>query len=129
MSEILKLCGIAVLAVILGAILKHQGSQSAKYVPETAALLILITVILSLGPMIDMLKNTFYSISFSIDLLQVLLKTAAIAIICQFTSDICKEHGENMLSGAVEFAGNASIIVMSVPIIKNLLTEVFSLLK
>ena len=129
MSDILKLCGIAVLAVILGAILKHQASQAAKYVPETAALLILITVIVSLEPLIDMLKSTFNSKAFSLELLPILLKTSAIAIICQFTSDICKEHGENMLSGAVEFAGNASIIIMSVPIIKTLLTDVFSLLK
>ena len=129
LSDILKMCGIAVIAVITGAILKHQGSNLSKYLSETASVIILLTVILSLEPLIDMLKTVFNSKILGIEILPILLKTSVIAIICQFTSDICKEHSENMLSGTVEFAGNAAIILLSLPVLKSLLSEVFSILK
>ena len=127
--DILKICGIATLTVIICVILKHQGSNISKYLSETAAVIIFITVILALEPFINMLKTVFDSKIMEIDMLSLLLKASVIAIICQFTSDICKEHNENILSGAVEFAGNSAIILLSLPVLKNLLTEVFSALE
>lgn len=129
MSDILKICGIATLAVIIGVVLKHQGSNLSKYLSETAAVIIFIAVILTLDPLINMLETVFDSKIIGIEVLPVLLKASVIAIICQFTSDMCKEHNENMLSGAVEFAGNSSIILLSLPILKTLLSEVFSILE
>ena len=128
MYDIIKLCGIAVIAVILGAILKHQGSNLSKYLSETASIIILLAVILSLEPLIEMLKSAFDSKIMGIEVLPILLKASIIALICQFTSDICKEHRENMLSNTVEFAGNAAIIILSLPILKTLLADVFALI-
>ena len=129
MSDVLKICGIAIIAVILGVILKSQGSILSKYTSESASVIILIAVVISLEPFIYLLKTAFEANILSNQILPVILKTAVIAIICQLTSDICREHGENMLMNSVEFAGNASIIIMSLPILKTLLDDVFSLLK
>jgi len=129
LSDILKICGIAVIAVVLGVILRSQGSVLSRYSSESAAVIILSIVVLSLEPLINLLKKAFDGNILNVDLLPIVLKTAAIAIICQITSDICKDHGENTLVNAVEFAGNASIIIMSLPVLKALLSDVFSLLK
>ena len=127
--DIIKICGIAVIAVVLGAILKHQGSNLSKYLSETASIIILLAVVLTLDPLIELLKSAFDSKISGIEMLPILLKASIIALICQFTSDICKEHNENMLSSSVEFAGNAAIIILSLPVLKALLTDVFSLIE
>ena len=127
--DMFKICGIAVIAVVLGAILKHQGSVLSKYLSETVSILILSVIVVSFEPIVNMLETAFVNKIFGIEILPILLKSAVIAVICQFTSDICKEHNEVMLSGTVEFAGNTSIILLSLPILKALLSEVFLIIE
>ena len=129
MSDVMKICGIAVLATILSVVLKNNGQQISKYITLLASIIIITSIIASLVPIIDLLKNTINNGMFSIEVLPIILKAAAIAVICQVVSDICKELGETMLSNAVEFAGNASIVLLSVPIINSLLTDVFKILR
>lgn len=53
------------------------------------------------------------------------MTVVAVAIICQTVCDVCKDNGENTLASVVEFAGNAEIILLSLPIIKKLLDTAF----
>ena len=129
MSDILKICGIAIIATVLSAFLKVNGQQISKYITQISSILIITSVIISLTPIIDLLRKSINNSAFSLDVLPIIVKSAAIAVICQVVSDICKELGETMLSNAVEFAGNASIVLLSVPVINSLLTDVFKLLR
>ncbi len=129
MSDILKICGIAVIATVLSSVLKNNGQQISKYITVVASILIITSIITSLSPIIDLLKKSINTSILSVEILPIIVKSAAIAVICQVVSDICKESGETMLSNAVEFAGNASIILLSVPVITSLLTDVFKILR
>ena len=44
-----------------------------------------------------------------------------IAFIAKITADICKENGENMLKSAVEFAANAQLLLITLPLLKELM--------
>ena len=129
MSDILRICGIAVIATVLSAFLKNNAQQISKYITQIASILIITSIIISLSPIIDLLKRSINNSILSVDVLPIIVKSAAIAVICQVISDICKECGEIMLSNAVEFAGNASIVLLSVPVINSLLTDVFKILR
>ena len=129
MSDILKICGIAVIATVLSAVLKNSGQQISKYITVIASIMIITSIITALSPIIDLLNKSVNSTILAFEILPIIAKSAAIAIICQVVSDICKESGETMISNAVEFAGNASIILLAVPIIDSLLTDVFKILR
>lgn len=129
MADLLKLCGAAILAVILAALLKNRNSAISPYITEITAILIISSVIAALVPLISFIKRLISDGYVSYDVTATLLKGAVIAIVCQTVYDICKENGENMLASAVEFAGNAEIILLSLPLLTSLIKDAFELLK
>ena len=119
MGEIMKICGIALIAAVLGAILKNRGSSIAPYISQITAVVIFITAITALIPLFEFIfglengNNTSY--------ITLLCTAAGISFIARIMGDICKENGENMLKGAVDFAANAEILALSVPLLGELL--------
>lgn len=57
-----------------------------------------------------------------------LLKSLGICFICQFSSDICKDAGQNALSSKVELAGKIMILILALPLIDEVLSTATSLL-
>ena len=49
-----------------------------------------------------------------------LVKALGISLIVQITSDICKDCGEAALGQRIELFGKAEILVLSIPLIKDL---------
>ena len=128
MSDILKLCGASVIAVILSVILKNRSSPLAPFLTEITAVLIISSVISALIPFVSFIKGILSDGGVKYDVLGTLLKTCVITIVCQTVYDICKENGENMLANAVEFAGNVEIMLLSLPLITGLIKDTFSIL-
>lgn len=120
--NIYKICGLALLTVIIVSVLKNQKSPITNYLSEVSAVTILICVLTSISPVISLI-NTLAGKTENPDVIYILLKACAIAVICQIVSDICKENGENTLSSAVDFAANAEIILLSLPIMTTLIND------
>ena len=128
MSDVLKICGASLIAVILSVILKNRGSSIAPYLTEITAILIISSVISALIPFVSFIRNLLSNGALKYDILGTLFKAGAITVICQTVYDLCKDNGENMLANAVELAGNAQIILLSLPLITMLIKDTFSIL-
>lgn len=59
----------------------------------------------------------------------ILIKALGIGLIVQITSDVCKDAGENALGERICLFGKAEILVISLPLIKNLFALCEDLLK
>ncbi len=125
MFSIMKICGAALISVILAQILKNRGSSLSGHLTEITAITILISVIASLSPLISFVRGLITGGDSKTDVITLLMTVVAVAIICQTVCDVCKDNGENTLASVVEFAGNAEIILLSLPIIKKLLDTAF----
>ena len=121
----MKICGAALISVILAQILKNRGSSLSGHLTEITAITILISVIASLSPLISFVRGLITGGDSKTDVITLLMTVVAVAIICQTVCDVCKDNGENTLASVVEFAGNAEIILLSLPIIKKLLDTAF----
>ena len=128
MYSIYKICGAAVIALVLSLFLKNRGSSIAPYLTEITGILIISSVITALLPLISFIKDLISGTGVKYDLFGTLIKAAVVSIICQVVYDICKENGENMLASVIEFAGNAEIILLSLPLITVLLKDSFEAL-
>ena len=129
MSEIYKVCGAAIIALTLTAVLKSHGSSLSPYLTQISAIVILISTISALIPIVSFINSLIKGTSSAKANVQIILTASAIALMCKTVSDLCKENGENMLKNAVEFAGNAQIILLALPMIKELLTKSMEVLK
>ena len=50
-----------------------------------------------------------------------LLKALGVGIVCQFTAQLCRDAGEETLASGVEFFGKVEIILLSLPLLQQLL--------
>ena len=129
MDNVIRICGAAVLTVVLSAILKSRGSHLTPYLSEITAILIISGAVTSLVPLFNLIKTLISKGSVTSDVYGTLIKALFIGAICHVIYDLCKENGENMLASAVEFTGNAEIILLSLPLITSLLNDSFKLLE
>ncbi len=120
----LKICASAVIAVVLSAVLKRRESVISQYIGEITALTIIFSVISSLIPLVNFIRNSV-QVQDGERFISSLLSACSIAVICQTVSNLCRSSGENSLASAVELAGNAEIILLSLPYLSEILKAVF----
>ena len=126
--DIVKIIGIAFLAVIIILILKQYRPEFAMYVSIIAGALILILSIGKLDGIIQLLTSIANSTKINGEFLAILLKITGIAFLTEFAVSICKDSGETAIASKVDLGGKIIIIAISVPIISALLETVVKVL-
>lgn len=129
MSEIYRICGLALIAITLSAVLKTKGSSVAPYIPQITAIVIFITAVASLTPVITFIYGLVNGQAVESNTVYLIISASVIALIFRTISELCRENGENMLKNAVEFAGNTEIMLLSLPLLKELLSKTAEILK
>ncbi len=119
---ILKVAGVILCEILVYTLLKQIRPEFAV-ISEAAAACVLIFM---LG---DELRGTLTAFEGMLDgsglssvHIAVLIKALGIAVVTQFSADMCRDAGESALASKVEFAGKLMITAAAVPVIK-LFTE------
>ncbi len=126
--DIVKIIGIAFLAVIIIIILKQYRPEFAMYVSIIAGALIIFMSIGKLDGIIKLLNTISNSTKVNGQFLGILLKITGIAFLTEFAVSICKDSGETAIASKVDMGGKIIIIAISVPIISSLLETVIQVL-
>ena len=127
MNEI-KACGIIICALIVCVIFKNLKNEYALLIRIAIAVSVFTVSLGIFYPALTFIseisKNTAINAY-----IPILFKALGIAFAVEITSDICKDAGENALSERISFFGKAEIIVLTLPLIKNLFELTQGLLK
>lgn len=126
--DIIKIIGIAFIAVIIIIILKQYKPEFAIYASIIAGVLILTLASGTLSGIIDMLKSISSKTNINNDFLIILIKITGIAILTEFAVSICKDAGESAIASKVDIGGKVLIISLSIPIINALIDTVVKIL-
>ncbi len=126
--DIIKIIGIAFIAVIIIVILKQYRPEFAIYASIIAGVLILTIASGTLSGIIDMINSISSKTSINSDFLMILLKITGIAILTEFAVSICKDAGESAIASKVDVGGKILIISLSIPIINALIDTVVKIL-
>ena len=119
-TDILKLCGFGLLAVILCVTVRQLRPESAVYVNIAAGLMILAVVVKTLSPSIAAISELAVSAGISGEFAEVLLKALAISYITALSADCARDAGEAALGAKLELAGRVSIAALSLPVFASL---------
>ena len=123
MNEI-RACGIVLCALIICVVFKSIKSEYSLFVRIVVTIAIFGVSLSVFYPVLtyilEISKNTTIH-----PYIPILFKALGIAFSVQITADICKDSGEEALGDKISLFGKAQILVISIPIIKNLfkLTE------
>ncbi len=116
-----QICGAALLVVVGALILKELKFASVRAVSLVGAVLILAAAATGIGDIVSAVLRFSEGTELSA-YLSVLLKAVGISYIAGITADICRDAGENTLAGNVELLGRAEIVLLSLPLVEELLS-------
>ena len=118
--EIIKVCGAVICVLSICVIFKGMKSEYSLFirllVTVGAALISLAVFYPILKFLEDIASGTQIQKYFPI-----LIKALGIALLTQITSDICNDSGEGAIASRVEAIGKAEIILLCIPLIKEIM--------
>lgn len=128
MSEVVKIIGIGMIALILIIILKQHRPEFAIYISIIAGVLILLISLQEMSGIVILIKGISEKAGINGEFLSILLKITGIAILAEFAVSVCKDSGESAIASKIEMGSKVIIISMSVPIISSLLELMLNIL-
>lgn len=126
--EIIKIIGIAFIALIIIVILRQYRPEFVIYVSILAGAIIILMSIDKLSGIISLLNNIYSKTKANNEFLLILLKITGIAFLTEFGVSVCKDSGETAIANKVELGGKIMIIAISIPIISALLETIIKVL-
>ena len=126
--EVIKIIGIALIALIIIILLKQYRPEFAVYISLLTGVLILVLVMDQLAGIISLLQSLANKTSINMTFLSLLIKITGIAFLSEFAVSICKDPGEGAIASKIEIGSKIVIISMSIPIISSLLEIILKIL-
>ncbi len=125
--NIFRFCGIALLTVCMVTLLRQWKREG-----ETMLKLAAVGVTLSAAagaalPLFSELRELCESSLLS-GAMGLLLRGVLIALAVKLTSDICREQGAASLASAIELLGRVEVLVLSLPLIREVTRTVGELM-
>lgn len=118
---VIKLCGIAVIGVCAALIMRAAKSELAIPVGVITGIIILASAISSMYPIVafaeELSRENSYSLYFS-----TVLKALGIGIAAQTAADICRDSGEGAVASKLEFAAKVGILLLGLPVVREILS-------
>lgn len=118
---VIKLCGIAVIGVCAALIMRAAKSELAIPVSVITCVIILASAISSMYPIVafaeGLSRENSYSLYFS-----AVLKALGIGITAQTAADICRDSGEGAVASKLEFAAKVGILLLGLPVVREILS-------
>lgn len=126
--EIIKIIGIALIALIIIIMLKQYRPEYAIFISLLTGALILLLVMDRLTGIINLIQSIQDKFSINTQFIALLIKITGIAFLSEFAVSICKDSGEAAIASKIELGSKIIIISMSIPIISNLLEIILKIL-
>ncbi|MCI9449037.1 MAG: hypothetical protein HFE30_02135 [Clostridiales bacterium] len=121
MTELIKICAAALIALIAAVILKAAKMPNAEIIALVFIGIVSTRLIFNLEQTVALIKNMSEETAV-LPYLEILFKALGIALITDFTSDLCKNAGEGMIAEYVGLAGRSEIMLLSLPLIRELMS-------
>jgi stage III sporulation protein AD len=125
--EIMPVVGLAIVAAVMGIVLRQTKPEVAVLLSITVGAVIFLMVLGKIGAVVDILKQLAGRAQISDIYLGTILKIVAIAYIADFGAQICRDAGEGAVASKIEFAAKILVLVLAVPIVVAVLEALLKL--
>ena len=128
MTELFKIIGIGLLTLITYIIVKPLKPDVAVFISIIGSVIILMFCIDELTDVIFQINIFVEKAGINSQLFACVLKIVGIGYIVEFSSNLCVDAGNSSLADKISLAGKITILVMSMPIISNLLNIIIEIM-
>lgn len=128
MSELYKFCAAALIALGATVLLRQAHPPSAELITVFFGVLVISHTLLSLTHSVKYLSVIAQGSRVD-EYFRILLKAAGTAYITDITSELCRSVSAQSMASYIEMFGRCEILLMSLPLIGEVLEISFGLLK
>lgn len=128
MNELFKIIGIGIVALVAYLIVKQIKPDIALFVSLVGGCIILILTLNGLSEIISTIKSLVEKTGINSNIFVCILKIIGIGYLIEFAISLCTDAGCSSLSDKIALGGKVCILVVSLPIISNLLNIIIEIL-
>ena len=125
---LIKIICIGLCTVIVDIIVKQYKPEIAMLVNVTGGLIIFSMILNQANGMIGEFINLQNYGNISFDIVKPIIKVIGIGYITEFTADLAEDSGNKSISSKILLGGKIAICALALPIIKNLINVIISLI-
>ncbi len=125
--ELTTLFGFAIISLFLYGILRQYNPNYAILLSCVCCVFLVVYAVGTLEPVFNLVQNLSQHTSF--EGVSIIFKAVGIAVLTQFTQELCRESGQTALASSVEFVGKVAVIIISVPLLVSLSDIILELLQ
>ena len=126
--EVLKIAALALCAVILIVLVKNYKPELGMLTALACSLLILYFLTDSMKYAFAYIAGLYHGLENGKTYFPIIMKVLAIAYITEFTSQLCKDAGENSIALKIENSARLIIAYMSLPAVVSLFEYLLDML-
>ena len=115
-----KICMIGLLCTFLCLLLGEVKSSFSVTVKIACSILVFLFAASSLSPVVDYFKTASEESSVA-TYTSLILRGLGISLCSQISSDICRDAGNSSLASGIELVSKAEILLLSLPLIKEII--------
>ncbi len=126
--EVFQLVGIALIAGVAALILKNVKPELAFLVSIAGGIILLLFAFELFRDSLGIFQEIATTTGIDSSLVKILLKMLGIGYLVQFGADTLSDFGQAALADKLVFCGKIVILVLSIPILRNVLSFINQLL-
>lgn len=126
--DIFKITAIGVTGALLAVMLKPYRKEFAVVVSIVTGLVVVSMVISYMGTVFDAFGSVLDKTGMNPGYFMLIMKVTGIAYAAQFAASLCRDAGESAVAVKIETAAKVSVMVLTLPVLKDFLETVAGIL-
>lgn len=116
--KVILMCLVASVIILL---IKKYSPENALTVALAAVSVILLFIIISASDLFSEIRELFDSFGLDPEIVKITLKALGICYLTGFAADVCRDFGQTSLASKVELAGKVTVVILTLPFVKQIL--------
>ena len=125
-TEIFGLVAAVIVGALMSLMLKKNNPEQAFLITLGVSVAVFAVCVPSLSGIVDMLNDL--SRNAGLNSAEYLIKALVICLVTQIGSRVCIDYGNSAAAASLETAGKAAVLVISMPVLDELLKMVSELI-
>ncbi|MBQ6997047.1 MAG: hypothetical protein IJN60_01570 [Oscillospiraceae bacterium] len=121
MDTVLKVIFGALIALILGLMLRQQGKDMALLLSIAVCCMVVAVMTSYLSPVVDFIHQLQDSAGTDPEFIAILLKSVGIGLVAEIAGLICSDAGNAAMGKTVQILATTVILWLSLPLMRSLL--------
>lgn len=121
MDMVTRVAALAIVCALCAAVIKKQTPDVALVLTLCGVTLILSLAMSAFTPIRGLMDALAERAGLTAAVLSPVVKTVGISLLTRVTAELCRDSQESGLASAVEFAGGACALLVSLPLLEAVL--------